>query len=51
MTHSMAQIPKGKMPDLPKGTQREYISKIASDSKFKKGKTVNVLLQVSVNQP
>ena len=40
MTHSRAQIPKGNMPDSPKGTQREYSSKIASNSKLKKGKTV-----------
>ena len=38
MTHSRAQIPKGKMPDPPKGTPREYASKIASNSKLKKGK-------------
>ena len=40
MTCLRAQIPKGNMPDPPKGTQREYARKIASNSKLKKGKTV-----------
>ena len=40
MTNSKVQIPKGKMPDPAKGTQREYTSKIASNSKLKKGKEV-----------
>ena len=40
MTHSRAQIPKGKIPDPPKGTQREYSSKKASNSELKKGKAV-----------
>ena len=40
MTCSRAQIPKGKIPDPPKGTQREYASKIASNSKLKKGKAI-----------
>ena len=40
MTHSRAQIPKGKMPDTPEGTQREYASTVASNSKLQKGKTV-----------
>ena len=40
MICSRAQIPKGKMPDPPEGTQREYASKIASNSKLNKGKTV-----------
>ena len=39
-TCSRAQIPNGKMPDLPKGPKREYVSKIASNSKLKKGKRV-----------
>ena len=33
-------IPKRNIPDLPKGTQREYASKIARNPKFKKGKSV-----------
>ena len=40
MTFSRAQIPKGKIPDPPKATQKEYASKIASNSKLKKGKAV-----------
>ena len=40
MTHSRTQIPQGKMPDPPKGTQREYASKIGSNSKLKMGKAV-----------
>ena len=44
MTHSKAEIPKGKMPDPPKGTQREYASKIVSNSKLKKGKAVKCSL-------
>ena len=39
-TQSRAQIPKGKMPHPPEGTQREYASKISSNSKLKKGKSV-----------
>ena len=40
MTWSRAQIPKGKIPDPSKDTQREFTSKLASNSKLKKGKIV-----------
>ena len=40
MTCSRVQIPKGNMPDLPKGIKREYTSNIASNPKLKKDKTV-----------
>ena len=41
MTHSKVYVPKGNMPDPPKGTHREFAStKLASSSKIKKGKAI-----------
>ena len=41
MTHSKVHVPKGNMPDPPKGTHWEFAStKLASGSKSKKGKAI-----------
>ena len=41
-THSSLHLPKGKMQDPPKGTQKEFASTMkASSSKGLKGKAIN----------